>query len=170
MRSAILEKGEKFYTYMGKIFNAIEDEQLKYNWLITDFECYPSAKYISELFSKEKEYIWISGKSLTDIINEEDFQFIWAVFTGFSQDITLDEVLKYDLPYASEYEGYWADNVCIQHSLSDIEIVAWDSTLTLFICKNDDLVKKFMHNLPLSADLSAQNSRYNAERALKQNL
>jgi len=23
-----------------------------------------------------------------------------------------------DLPYASGYEGYWADNVCIQHPLA----------------------------------------------------
>lgn len=164
MRSAILEKDEKHYTYMREIFNAIENEQLNYNWLITDFECYPQNKDVAELFSEEKDYVWISGKNLTDIINEEDFQFIWAVFSGFPLDITLDEVLKYDLPYADGYDGYWTNKVGIQHELSEIEIVAWDSSLSIFICKNDDLVNLFMRNLPLATDLSAQNARYNAEK------
>jgi hypothetical protein len=159
MRSVILEKGESYYTYMGKIFNAIEDEQLKYNWLITNCECYPEDKNINELFSEE--YIWISGKQFTEIISKENFQFIWGVFSGFSKDITLEEVLKYDLPFADGYEGFWVANVGIQHPLAEVEIVAWDSSLTLLISKNDNLVEKFSNNLPMSEDLSALNTKNN---------
>ncbi|WP_042274576.1 DUF2691 family protein [[Clostridium] dakarense] len=159
MRSAILEKGEPYYTYMSKIFNAIEDEQLKYNWLITNCECYPEDKNINELFSKE--YIWISGKQFAEIIAKEDFQFIWGVFSGFSKDITFEQVLKYDLPFADGYEGFWVNNIGIQHPLAEVEIVAWDSSLTLLISKNDNLVEKFRRNLPMSKDLSELNTRNN---------
>ncbi len=159
MRSAILEKGEYCYTHMYKVFNAIENEQLKYNWLITDCECYPKDKGINKMFSKE--YIWISGEQLTEIISKGDFQFVWGVFSAFSQEVTLEEALRYDLPVADGYKGFWVNNVRIQHPLAEVEIVAWDSALTLLISKDDNLVQKFRSNLPLSKELSALNAKNN---------
>lgn len=163
MKSAILDKGERYFTHMSEIFQAIGNEQLKYNWLITDCECNLYDEELYELFSKE--YIWISGEQLTEIINKNDFQFIWGVFSGFSKEVNLEEVLKYDLPFADGYKGFWVDNVGIQHPLADIEIVAWDSSLTMFISKNDDLVNKYKCYFPLSEDLSAQNKKQNYEIA-----
>lgn len=161
VKSAILEKGEHYYTYMDKIFKAIENEQLKYNWLITDCESYPEDKRINEMFSKE--YIWISGEQLTEIISKDDFQFVWGVFSGFSPEVTLEEALSYDLPFADGYKGFWVNNVGIQHPLAEVEIVAWDSSLTLLISMDDNLVQKFRSNFPLSEDLSALNTRNNRE-------
>lgn len=163
MKSAILEKGEKYYTYLKKVFNAIENEQIKFNWLITNCECYPKNEDLNELFSKE--YVWISGEKLTDAINKEDIQFIWGVFSGFSKDITLKEILMYDLPFADGNERYWVDNVVIQHPLANIEIVAWDSTLTMFISRDNELVQRYMNSFPLAKDLSAQNAKQNTEIA-----
>lgn len=162
MRSAILEKGEHYYTHMAKVFNAIENEQLKYNWLITDCECYPGDKSIDQMFSKE--YIWISGEQLTEIISKDDFQFVWGVFSGFSLEVTLEEILKYDLPFADGYKGFWVNNVGIQHPLAEVEIVSWDSSLTLLISKDGELVQKFRSNFPLSEDLSALNTRNNRKK------
>jgi hypothetical protein len=163
MKSMILDKGEHYYTHLLKVFQAIGDEQIKYNWLITNFECYPEDEEVIELFSKE--YVWISGEQLTEIIHKDDFQFIWGVFSGFSKGTTLAEALNYDLPFADGYEGFWVDNVNIQHPLADIEIVAWDSSLTLLISKDDDLVDKFSHSFPLSTNLSEQNTRNNSQIA-----
>ena len=87
------------------------------------------------------------------------------MFLGFSRDVTLEDVLKYDLPLADEYEGFWVDDVSIQHKLANIEIAAVDSSMTLFISRNDDLVNKFRCYFPLSDDLSARNTRYNSEIA-----
>ncbi|MFL0246068.1 hypothetical protein [Candidatus Clostridium stratigraminis] len=162
VRSAILEKGEHYYTHMAKVFNAIENEQLKYNWLITDCECYPGDKSIDQMFSKE--YIWISGEQLTEIISKDDFQFVWGVFSGFSLEVTLEEILKYDLPFADGYKGFWVNNVGIQHPLAEVEIVSWDSSLTLLISKDGELVQKFRSNFPLSEDLSALNTRNNRKK------
>ena len=38
---AINAKGEKYYTYMKKLFDAIGNRQTEFNWLITDYICYP---------------------------------------------------------------------------------------------------------------------------------
>lgn len=38
---AINEKGERWYTQMGRVFDVIQNKQTEYNWLITDVECVP---------------------------------------------------------------------------------------------------------------------------------
>ena len=34
---AILSRGERFYTYLSRVFRAIGNRQTEYNWLITDW-------------------------------------------------------------------------------------------------------------------------------------
>ncbi len=36
---AINEKGEKYYTYLPKLFDSIDNAQKNYNWLVTACEC-----------------------------------------------------------------------------------------------------------------------------------
>ena len=43
---AILEKGEECFTYLDKVFAALENIQETYTWLLTDGEC---NVYIPEL-------------------------------------------------------------------------------------------------------------------------
>jgi len=157
MYGAILEKGEKLYTYLSKIFTAIENAQRQYNWLITDCICYPQSQRIDDLLSKE--YCWLSGDELTSIVENEDFQWIWAVLSGFEEDVSLDQVLKYSLPYADGYTGFWKNPVSIQHPLACVEIVPWDSSLVLITSKDEKIVRDFMKAFPLSEDLSLYNTR-----------
>lgn len=168
MKSAILEKGERYFTNMNKVFQAMQNEQLNYNWLITDCECTSQDAEIQRLFSKN--HVWISGEELTNIVEKERFQFIWAVFSGFSIDVSLEDVLSYELPFADGNKGFWVDDVKIQHPLANIEIIAWDSSLTIFMSQNDDLVDKFMQYFPFSQNLSTKNTRDNAEIAYIENL
>ncbi len=58
-----------------------------------------------------------------------------GVLSGFKREIPLQEVLSYGLPYADSYDGFWKNPVSIQHPLAELEIVAWDSTLTLLISR-----------------------------------
>lgn len=159
MKSAILEKGERSFTHIGKVFQGIDNEQIKYNWLITDCNCYPQNSDFAKLFSKE--FVWLSGEELTEIVSKEDFQFNWGVFSGFSKDIKIKEILKYELPFAEGNSGLWLNNVRIQHPLAKNEIVAWDSSLTLFLSDNDDLVDKFMFSFPKSQNLVEKNKLFN---------
>ena len=63
---AILEKGESWYTYMGKIFRAIGDAQKNYNWLISDADCFPMTPEFSELLARES--CWLTGEALTAML------------------------------------------------------------------------------------------------------
>ena len=155
---AILDKGEKYYTYMRKIFDAIGNKQNEYNWLITDFVCYPKTQSISDMLTA-KDHCWLSGNELTTVVESEDFQWIWAVLSGFNKDISLAKVLEFPLPYADGYKGFWENPVSIQNPLASIEIVPWDSSLTLILSEEKELVDCFMRAFPQSEDLSIYNSK-----------
>lgn len=155
MKGIVLDKGEQYFTYLKKIFSSINNIQDNYNWLITGYECYPQNEKYREMLSKE--YCWISGKELTEMINIEDFQWIWGGLSAFPEESSKDEILKYNFPQADEYGGLWKNPVSMQHPLAEIEIVALDSSMTIFISKNDNIVDMFKKNNPLAGDLEEYN-------------
>ena len=148
---AINEKGEKYYTHLKKVFDAIGNKQREYNWLITDCECYPDNPEIKVLLNKE--YGWLSGEELTAIVEQEDFQWVWAVLSGFDKSTELSEILKYDLPYADGHTGFWNKPLTLQHPLAKIEIVSWDSSSTLILSDEKEIINSFMHGFPYSENL-----------------
>ncbi len=149
--AAINNKGERFYTHLSRVFEAIKNRQREYNWLISFAVCYPRDPETDEMLSKD--YCWISGDDLTELVAREDFQWIWAVLSGFDKSIELSEVLKYDLPYADGYKGFWQKPLSIQHPLAAIEIVPWDSSLTLLFSREKEIVDDFRRFFPYSENL-----------------
>lgn len=145
----------KYYTYMSKVFQAINNAQLQYNWLITDCVCYPQNNDVEKLL--DQEYCWLSGKELSAIIEQEDFQWIWGCLCGFSKDITVEDVLKHPLPSAEDYNEYYQNPVSLQHPLSSIEIVPCDSSWTLVISKDKAITDCYLKNYPKCEDLSSFN-------------
>lgn len=135
--------------------------QKNYNWLITDCEAYPKrlGHGVRIAQSKDGRYSWIDGTELTNIVKKDDFQWIWAVLSGFDKSISKADALKYKLPYADGYAGFWKENITIQHPLADIELVAWDSGCTLLIGRESSIIRKFREAFPLSEDLGEYNSR-----------
>ena len=94
---------------------------------------------------------------MTIMVENEDFQWIWGTFSGFNKSIDQKDVLKYKFPRADGYTKIWTLPVSIQHPLAEIEIIAWDSSLTVFISKEDKLVFKIMENYLLAQDLEEYN-------------
>jgi len=156
MRAVILEKGFRYYTDMRAVLKPIRNDFKKYNWLITDCECnhHPDAR-----IPFNTEHIWISGDDFLEIIDEHDIQFIWAVFSAIPKNILVDEALKYEMPFADGYTGFWKNPISIQHPLADIEIVPWDSGLVLLISKNEDIITRFQNSFPLCEDLVDYNAK-----------
>ena len=144
MKRYYSEKEEKFYTHMLKVLNSIGGRNLEYNWLITDIEAYPQDEgRLDELISNN-EYLFLSNDELLDILEEEDFQWIWGVFSAIPKNYTKEEVLKYELPFGDgNYDIYKEDIFVIQHPLADIEIVAFDSSLVQIVAKDDEIAEKF---------------------------
>ncbi len=152
---AINEKGEPYYTQLGKVFDAIKNKQNYYNWLITDIDGVPSEISVSSGI----DYCWMSGEELTEVVRGNDSQWVWAVLSGFVKSVPLSEILKFTLPYADGYGRFWKNPLSIQHPLASIEIVPWDSSLTLFFSTQKELVDDFMKFFPLSEELSAYNKK-----------
>ena len=159
---AIDKKGEEFYTFLPKLFDAIDNAQLDYNWLITACDCNRQNKIEAEY--RKQGYCWISGKELTETVNETEIQWIWAVLSGFRKDISLDDVLKHPYPDADGYPEFWHNPLSMQHPLSTIEIVPWDSSLTLFFSTDKGLVDKFRAGYPYSEDLFVHNSNLRSHK------
>lgn len=136
------------------ICNCIGDAE-KYNWLITNIECYPSNEEISKVL--DNEYCWISGRNLLQLLDTEDFQWIWGVFSAFPKEIELREVLKYNYPYADGYKGFWKNPISVQHPLAISEIVAWDGSIILVIAKKNEIVDMLMEKNSFAQDLETYN-------------
>ncbi|MBQ7345684.1 MAG: hypothetical protein IJW45_06455 [Oscillospiraceae bacterium] len=155
---AIDRKSHKFYTHLGDVFSAIKNAQLDYDWLITDVEC--NIPTPMEDRCNERGYDWISGSDLTKLVEQDDIQWIWAVLSGFPKGVLLEDVLKHQpLPIANGYSGFWENPISIQHPLAEVEIVPWDSSLTLVISKNEKLVSDFRTAYPKSRDLREYNTK-----------
>ena len=150
---AVNAKGEKYYTYLKKLFDAIGNRQKEFNWLITDCVCYPDNPKTDAMLSKN--YCWISGDELTELITKEDFQWIWAVLSAFDKSVMLEEVLKYDLPRAEDYNGFWQRPISMQHPLARIEIVPWDSSMTMIFSDDQSIIDSFRAAYPFSEDFEA---------------
>ena len=111
-------------------------------------------KYLNILSGK---YCWMSGEELTEMVEYEDFQWIWGVFSAFPSSVGVNDVLKYDLPIPDRSEGLWKNPISIQHSLAEIEIIAWDSTATIVICKNDVVAELIEEKNRFAEDLEKYN-------------
>ena len=150
-------KNHKYYTYMSKVFRAINNAQLQYNWLITNCVCYPQNNDIEKLL--DQEYCWLSGDELSAIIEQEDFQWIWGCLCGFSKDIMMEDVLKHPLPSAEDYTEYYQNPVSLQHPLSSIEIVPCDSSWALIISKDKIIIDNYKKSYPQTEDLEVFNQK-----------
>lgn len=138
---AVIRKGQAWYTDMQRVFRALGCRQKEFNWLLTDCICYPQNPQTAALF--QSDYCWLSGEELTELVEGENFQWIWASLSGFDKSVQLSDVLKYDLPQAEDYNGFWSLPLRMQHPLAKVEIAAIDSSMTMIFSEDEELVQQF---------------------------
>ena len=162
----------RWYTYLKAVFEAIDNKQLEYNWLITATDIVAHSDRLDALNTSVRwqykngksiavpapDYYFLSGEELTRIITLDDSQWIWGVLSGFEKNIPLDEILRYPLPEAEGYKDFWKNPPSIQHPLASVEIVLWDSSLVLLFSKNKEIIDSFRLAFPRSQNLSEFNS------------
>jgi len=157
MKGAILNKGESGFTLMSRVFYAIQNAQRNYNWLISDVNAYPRNPDLQKLVAKD--YIWMTGDEFTRMVEKEDFQWIWAVFSGFSPDIDKEIALQYSLPNVQDNYDIWKKQPFIQHPLASTEILACDSSYVTIVSEHDRIVNDFLASFAFAADLEAYMSQ-----------
>ena len=164
MKGVIFKPATGSSTHMKAIFEAIGNAQTNYNWLITNIDAYPYEKKYIEMFRMNcsdgtKNHVWLTGDELTAIIDEDNFQWCFAVLSGFPENVTEEQALGCDsLPYADGYEGFWSNPISIQHPMAEIEIAPWDCLFTLIISRNDNIAADAMAASSLSEDLENYNN------------
>lgn len=151
MYGAILEKADIIYTDMYEILKALNGIELKYNWLLANYECnyYPN----EQLEKNRHNYLWISGDQLSRLLKKAKIQFIWGVFCAFETTVSLDSILKYELPKSNNIDFSKNDECVTQNPLSTLEIVAWDSKAVFIISKEEQPIKYFLESFPLAESL-----------------
>lgn len=155
MKGVILEKKNEPQMYLNEILGCMDCSQMDYNWLISDYECYPQNPNVQKKL--QNNYCFFSGNELTELSQEETFQWIWGVFSAFPQDIKKDEILQYLLPKAREYDEIWKNPLKLQHPLAEIEMIAWDGMVTICLSKNDYIIDLIREKSGIAVDLVSYN-------------
>lgn len=167
--NAILKDSKQiqFYTYLGPIFEAIQNRQYEYNWLLTDLDLnwipddfldYCDQCKIHKVLWNRNNVYWLTGEQLTNLITKYKIQFIWGVLSGFKNTEVIDIQNLSVLPIAETPE-LWKPGVTVQHSKAEVEIVCWDSGLTILISKDQSIIKNFMGFFEDAKDLDDYNSK-----------
>ena len=142
------------YTLIKELFINLGLQKSDYNWLITDIEAYPQSQEFNNIIN-DKEYVVLSTNELMNILNIEDFQWIWAVFSAIPSHYTIEEILKYELPCIQpldEEYNHFGEEPKIQHPLAEIEIGAWDSSGMSIVTNDNEVLEKFKVHYPLSKE------------------
>ena len=161
MKGTLINSDAQAHTYLRDIFDTINVDYHKYNWLISYPECYPAEDSFSDLF--KKDYCIITGEDLFELVQKEDPQWIWGVLSAIPKRYSSAEIMKYALPTADGNETLWHNPITMQNPLAEIEIVAWDSSLTIVKSICDDIIDIITKKQPHAVDLEQYNSS-NANR------
>ena len=151
MKRVISTNDFKYYTMLKKVLFDLELANKEYWWLISDIEAYPTKEEYENFIYKEN-YVLIKTSDLLKMLEEDDFQWVWAVFSVISLDYTKEEILNYELPYIQfidegEYNPY-KDTPKLQHPLAEFELYAEDSSSMFLISDNEELISRFKKVYP----------------------
>ena len=151
MERVISKKDFQYYTMLKKILFDLDLANKEYWWLICDYVAHPSKKEIEDFLYKE-DYVLIKTSDLLKMLEEDDFQWIWAVFSVIPIKHTEEEILNFDLPqlqliYEGEYNPF-IDEPRLQHPLAEFELYAEDSSSMFLISNDKELLSKFKKAYP----------------------
>ena len=150
MKRVYSKKDFKRYTLMGRILSDLELETKDYLWLISDIEAYPNKKEYQELVDSNSHLLF-STNELVNMLKDDDFQWVWAIFSAIPSHYGKEDILKYDLPNfkcLDEENNTCLDEPKIRHPYAELEIYAFDSTYMFMISDNEELINRFKKCYP----------------------
>lgn len=150
MKIIYSKKDFKGYTSMGRILSDLELEKKDYLWLISDIEAYPRKKEYQELVERSS-FLLMSTAELLNMLKDDDFQWIWAIFSAIPSHYKKEDILKYELPsfeHLDETRNAYKNEPIIQHPCAEFEIYAFDSSYMFMISDNDEIISRFKKCYP----------------------
>jgi len=123
----ILERTDqvRYFTNMKDVLAAAGIDARDYEWFISDVE----TNFTPESFTAVDQ--WISGERLARLLEHDEIQFIWAVFSAFPKGLrpTISAA-----PIADGNPDYWnGKNPGTQLADALFEIACWDSSATILV-------------------------------------
>lgn len=151
MKRLYCEHEFKFYTFLKQILLDLDLVDKDYLWLISDIEAYPRKRENQERLDNNI-YLLLNTKELVEMLEADDFQWIWAVFSAIPSHYQKEDILKFDLPYVENFEqGKYnphTDEPKLQHPYAAFELYAVDSSYMFLISDNEELISKFKKTYP----------------------
>jgi hypothetical protein len=151
MERVISTKDFEYYTKLKKIIIDLELADKEHWWLISDIEANPHKEKYQKLIYQQ-DYLLIKTSDLIKMLEEDDFQWIWAIFSVIPFGYTEEEILKHKLPHVQYIKegGYnpYTDTPKLQHPLAAFELYAEDSSSMFLISDNEELLNRFKKSYP----------------------
>ena len=136
----------EYYTFLKQVLLDMDLIDKDYWWLICDIEANPEKGKYQKLLNNNS-YLLLSTKELVNMLEEDDFQWIWAVFSAIPSHYQKEDILKFDLPCIENFEpkddNSHTDELKLQHPYADFELYAVDSSYMVLISDNEELISKF---------------------------
>lgn len=120
---------------MRLVFSALGISAADYDWFISDIE----TNYYGTKFTSEDQ--WMEGHTLQNFIDQNEVQFIWAVFSavpkGYRRTVP-------SAPYIDGNPHFWnGKEMAPQLDGALFEIACWDSSATILVGLPPTLEKNF---------------------------
>ena len=151
MERVISTKDFEYYTHLRKIIFDLELADKEHWWLISDIEANPHKEKYQNLIYQQ-DYLLIKTSDLMKMLEEDDFQWIWAIFSLIPFEYTEEEILKHKLPHLQDIEegeyNPYTDTPKLQHPLAEFELYAEDSSSMFLISDNEELLNRFKKSYP----------------------
>lgn len=148
--SVLLREGEPWYTSLRTVFDALENQQTAYHFLLAGIETnrmeLPCCQY-------GPEPVWISGTDLTRLVSDHKIQWIWGAFLGFPPEVTREEALSSTqalyAPGGADMDSWTLRNRFLE-TKAEFIIYADDSSFVEILSRKRELTEMFHAHKPLS--------------------
>lgn len=141
----------KGYTLLKQVLYDLELSNQPYLWLISDIEAYPRKSELCELLD-QNDYLLLETSQLVQMLEIDDFQWVWGVFSAIPATYDRGKVLQFDLPYVRDVQvgmyNPYTDQPKLQHPYAALELYAVDSSYLFMVTDNDDFVARFKQKYP----------------------
>lgn len=139
MRGVIIEQLKHNYmTNINDLFSVMNGIEKKYNFFIYSYSCndYPSEKLPAGV-----DYVWLTGAEFSNLVKENDIQFIFGLISAIPKDIPLAKILENKLGYYDDGNAeLWMGNIDTQIPEAEFEFIPYDSEYVVVISKNDAIL------------------------------
>ena len=163
MEGLVLNEESEYVTYMAPIFETIGLDLIRdLNWRITYVE---TGGPLNEEYSFGDclDY-WISGDTLVDeVMKYPEIQWIWGLLQGFKPGINKVDICREELVVIQMDETIWTNPISMRSPQAEIEIEAFDSSLSIVIAKDDTILQRLQSVYRKSELLSEYNNSLNLE-------